>query len=97
MYGHILVKLLTEERYEDCDVRYFEINKVKVKAEGINTAFTVTQFHFLKWPEHVTPPITSSLIELVGNVDRVQMGADSKPMIVMCKYVKLHIYFDSFS
>ena len=53
--------------------------------EGVKTAFTVTQFHFLEWPEHETPPIISYLIELMGNVNRVQMGATSKPMIIMYK------------
>lgn len=85
-YGQISVKLLTEERYGYCDLRKFEIDEEKVAGvEGVKTAFTVTQFHFLEWPEHETPPITSSLIELMGNVNKVQMGAGIKPIIVMCK------------
>ena len=87
-YGQISVKLLTEERYGYCDLRKFEINKEKVTVvEGVKAqaSFTMTQFHFLEWPEHESPPITSSLIELMGNVNKVQMGTRSKPMIVMCK------------
>ena len=83
-----MVTLLTEERYGYCDLRKFEINEDKTShpgVEGVKTDFTVTQFHFLEWPEHETPPITSSLIELMGNVNKVQMGAGNKPMIVMCK------------
>ena len=84
-YGQITVKFLTEERYGYCYLRKFEIDEEKTGVEGVKTAFTVTQFHFLEWSEHETPPITSSLIELMGNVNKIQMGAASKPMIVMCK------------
>ena len=84
-YGQITVKFLTEERYGYCDLRKFETNEEKARVEGVKTAFTVTQFHFLEWPEHETLPITSSLIELMGNVNKIQMGAASKPIIVMCK------------
>jgi hypothetical protein len=70
-------------------LRRFEISEDKAThpgVQGVNTAFTVTQLHFLVWPEHA-PPITSSLIELVENVNKVQMGAGNKPMVIMCKYV----------
>ena len=89
MYGHITVKLLAEENYGDYDLRKFEISEDEIThpgVQGVKTAFTVTQLHFLVWPEHETPPITSSLIELVENINKVQMGAGNKPMIIMCKY-----------
>ena len=87
-YGHITVRLLSEENYGDYDLRKFEISEDKTfhpGVEGVKTAFTVTQLQFLVWPEHETPPITSSLIELVENVNKVQMGSGSKPMTVICK------------
>ena len=87
-YGQITVKLLLEEKYGDCDMRKFEVNEDKASHRGVvgvKTAFTVTQFHFLSWPEHEAPPITSSLIELINNVNKVQMGSGNRPMIVMCK------------
>ena len=84
-YGHITVKLLLEEHYGDCNLRKFEINEDKTGVVGVKTAFTVTQFHFMVWPEHETPPITSSLIELIGNVNKVQRGSGGRPMIIMCK------------
>ena len=49
------------------------------------TAVCVTQFQFLAWPENETPPNSSSLIELVENVNKVQMKSRNRPMIVMCK------------
>lgn len=87
-YGQVTVKLLLEEKYGDYDLRKFEINEDKSShpgVSGVKTAFTVTQFHFLAWPEYETPPITSSLIELIGNVNKVQMGSGNRPIIVMCK------------
>ena len=78
-YGQITVKFLAEERYGYCDLRKFEIDEEKAGVEGVKTAFTVTQFLFLEWSEHETPPITSSLIELMGNVNKIQIGAASNP------------------
>ena len=84
-YGQITVKMLSEDNYGDYNLRKFEINEDKTGVFGVKTAFTVTQFHFLVWPEHETPPITSSIIELVDNVNRNQMRSGNRPMIVMCK------------
>ena len=77
-------------------MRKFEISEDKLThpgVQGVKAAFTVTQLHFLVWPEHETPPFTSSLIELVENVNKVQMGARNKPMTIMCKYV--HIIYNT--
>ena len=55
--------------------------------EGVKTGFTVTQLQFLVWPEHEILPMSSSLIELVENVNnKVQMDSGNRAMIVMCKY-----------
>ena len=87
-YGQITVKLLQEEAYGDYNLRKFEVNEEKSPNStvvGVKTSFTVTQFHFMVWPERETPPITSSLIELVDNVNKVQMGSGNRPITVMCK------------
>ena len=84
-YGQITVKMLSEESYRDYNLRKFEINEDRTGVVGVKTAFTVTQFHFLAWPEIETPPITSFLIELVDNVNRNQMRSGNRPIIVMCK------------
>ena len=97
-YGHITVKLLAEENYGDYELRKFEINEDRTAhpgVQGVETSFTVTQLHFKVWPEHETPPITSSLIQLVENVNKVQMGAGNKPTIIMCKYVYIFVKYNS--
>jgi len=52
-----------------------------------STAFTVTHFHFQRWPEHSCPFSTSSLLVLMDNVTKVEMGAGSKAITVMCRCV----------
>ena len=87
-YGQIMVTLLSEENYGDYNLRQFEINEKRASHPGmigVRTAFTVTQFQYMVWPEHETPSSTSSLIELIDNVNKVQMGFGNRPMIVMCK------------
>ena len=87
-YGKVIVKKLTEERHGDFVWRTFEVdaeNKQGSTTSDVKTAFTVTQFQFMVWPEHETPPITTSLIEMIDNVTKVQMGSVNRPMIVMCK------------
>ena len=87
-YGKVMVKKISQEKRGDIILRKFVVDEKKQQASSllnVKTAFTVTQFQFLVWPEHETPPITSSLIELVDNVNKVQMGSGNRPMIVMCK------------
>ena len=84
-YGKITVKLLSEENFGDYNWRKFEINENRASYFGVIGVRTVTQFQFMVWPEHETPSLTSSLIELIDNVNKVQMGTGNKPMIVMCK------------
>jgi len=50
-----------------------------------STAFTVTHFHFQRWPEHGCPPSTSSLLVLMDTVMMVEMGARGKAITVMCR------------
>ena len=63
-------------------MRKFEVNEDKASHPGVlgvKTAFTVTQFHFLAWPEHEAPPITSSLIELISNVNSCLLYTSPSP------------------
>jgi hypothetical protein len=83
-----MVKKLSHEKRGDVIVRRFEIDEkkqIESSLVGLRTAFTVTQFQFLVWKEDETPPITSHLIDMVDNVNKVQMGSGNRPMIVMCK------------
>jgi len=50
------------------------------------TALTVTHFHFQRWPERGCPPSNSSLLLLMDNVTKVEMGARGKAITVMCRY-----------
>ena len=85
-FGKLMVKKLSHEKHGDVIVRRFEIDETKQPSlAGLKTAFTVTQFQFLVWKEDETPPITSHLIDMVDNVNKVQMGSGNRPMIVMCK------------
>ena len=45
----------------------------------------VTQFHFLRWPKYGEPSPPASLLELVENLTRVQMGTGNRAITVMCK------------
>ena len=86
--GKVMVKKITEENRGDFVVRRFEVDEKKQQTSSllnVKTSFIVTQFQFFMWPEHETPPITSSLIELIDKVNKVQMGSGNRPMIVMCK------------
>ena len=85
-FGKLMVKKLSHEKRGDVIVRRFEIDETKqTSLMGLKTAFIVTQFQFLVWKEDETPPITSHLIDMVDNVNKVQMGSGNRPMIVMCK------------
>ena len=82
------VKKISQESRGDFIVRKFEVDEKKHPKSSLHrlkTAFTVTQFEFLVWPDREMPHITSSIIELVDNVNKVQMGSGNRPMIVMCK------------
>ena len=92
-YGKLTVKKLTEESQEDFVWRKFEVDEVKEETSSSSddkTSFTVTQFQFRVWSEQEAPPTTSSLIELIDNVNRAQMSSGNRPMIVMCKLVQYH-------
>lgn len=87
-YGKVMVKKISQENRGDFVVRKFEIDEKKLDSSSLvnlRTSFTVTQIQFLGWPEHGTPPSSSSLIELVDNVTKIQMATGNRPMIVMCK------------
>ena len=87
-YGKVMVKKVSQESRGNFVVRKFEIDEKKQATSSlldVKTSFNVTQFQFLVWPECETPPITSALLELVDNVNKVQMGSGNRPMIVMCK------------
>ena len=86
-YGKVTVRKISRESFGDFVVRKFEIEEKKLETSrlDVKTSFILTQFQLLVWPDRDTPHVTASLIELVGNVNKVQMGSVNRPMIVMCK------------
>ena len=93
IYDKITVKKLSQVHVQRGDyiIRTFEIDSGKqlssscLSSINLKTAFSVTQFQLLAWPEHENPCDPSSLIELVEDVNKVQMKAHNRPIIVMCK------------
>ena len=49
------------------------------------SGFTVTQFHYLKWPEDSVPQTTTGVLEVANLVQKVQMATRNKAIVVMCK------------
>ena len=90
IYGKVTVKKVSQENFGDFIVRKFEIDERKqdttcTSLDHLKTSFIITQIQFTVWPEYGTHPSTSSLIELVNRVNKVQMVTGNRPMIVMCK------------
>ena len=50
-----------------------------------NSGFTVTQFHYTKWPEDGVPQSTTGVLEVANLVQKVQMSSGNKAIVVMCK------------
>lgn len=97
IYGKLTVKKLSQENFGDFILRKFEIDERKqdttcTSQDRLKTSFTITQIQFTVWPEYGTHPSTSSLVELVNRVNKVQMGTGNRPMIVMCKYVIINFH-----
>ena len=86
-YGKIVVKLYSEENHGDYIVQKFELmeDKQRTSLSFSPSSLYVTQFQFLRWPEHSPPQETSSLLELVDKVNKVQMSSGNKAITVMCK------------
>ena len=88
MYGRVTVKKISQENCGDFIVRKFEVDERKQDTKSLDyvkTSFIITQIQFTVWPEYGTHPTTSSIIELVDSVNKVQMATGNRPMIVMCK------------
>ena len=83
-----MVKLVSQEISSDVVIRYLELSEYSTRPpSGItpSTVMTVTLFQFLYWSRCSTPQGTSAIIELMGNVNRVQMSSGNTAITVMCK------------
>ena len=98
IYGKVTVKKISQENFEDLILRKFEIDERKQDTTytplgHLKTSFIITQIQFTVWPENGTHPSTSSLVELVNRVNKVQMATGNRAMIVMCKYIIIHRWY----
>ena len=88
-YGRVIVKLVDQEISTDLVIYYLEISEYNPRPQSITSKCTVTPvtlFKYMHWSRLVcTPQGTSTLLELVGNINRVQMSSGNKPITVMCK------------
>lgn len=46
---------------------------------------TITHFHYTKWTEKACPPAAADLIDLIGEVLRVQRKSGNGPITVHCR------------
>ena len=66
----------------DITIRKMEIVESQAKKP---TGFTVTQFHYTKWPEEGVPQSTTGVLEIDDLIQKVQMSTGNKAIVVMCK------------
>ena len=84
-YGKYTVTLNKQDVHGDFAVRKMEITESQARMSVSNAGFTVTQFHYVKWPEDGVPQSTTSVLEMANLVQKVQMSTGNKAIVVMCK------------
>ena len=84
-YGKYTVTLTSQEVYSDYVTRKMHLEVATESQSSGQTGFTVTQFQYVKWPEHGVPQTTIGVLEVANLVQKVQMGSGNKPIVVMCK------------
>ena len=47
---------------------------------------TVTQYHYLKWPEGGKPKVTSSILKMAADLVKTQSSTGNKGITVVCKW-----------
>jgi len=79
VYNHFEVHLVSEHIWcEDYLVRSFYLKNLRT-----NETRTVTQFHFLTWPDHGVPPASKPLLEFRRKVNKSYRGRQC-PIVVHC-------------
>lgn len=80
-YQDYEVHLVSEHIWcDDYLVRSFYLKNLKT-----GETRTVTQFHFLSWPENGIPPNTKSILDFRRKVNKSYKGR-SCPIVVHCRY-----------
>ena len=84
-YGKYTVTLTSQEVCGDYAIRKMQVLESQARMSVSQSAVTVTQFHYVKWPEDGVPQSTTGVLEVANLVQKVQMGSGNKPIVVMCK------------
>ena len=62
-----------------------DIREYQSKDSISPSSFTITQIHYVKWPEDNIPQTTTAVLEIANLVQKVQIMSGNKPIVVMCK------------
>ena len=54
--------------------------------QGTPDGVAITQFHHTQWQSPVTPPSTVSVLKLIDNLIKTQMGTGNHAITVLCRY-----------
>ncbi|XP_078481055.1 uncharacterized protein LOC100183702 isoform X4 [Ciona intestinalis] len=81
-YDGYSVETVKEVEYGSYIVR--TINIEETKNEYATVLRKVKHFHYIAWPDHGVPLITSSIIQMQKNVNAEADSKDVKPIIVHC-------------
>lgn len=88
-YGRVTVKLVSQDITTDVIINYLELSEYNSRPQSGTsqcTATLVTLFKYMHWSKVGTPQGTSTFLELMGDVNRVQMSSGNQPITVMCKW-----------
>lgn len=81
LYGSFQVEMCTDEQaLLDYATRKFKISLVDSPQE----TRTITQFHYFQWPSSKCPEKAAALIDLIGDLLRVQRKSGNGPITVHC-------------
>ena len=84
-YGKLTVTLTDQKAFSEYVMRKLEVTEHQPTMSVMPTGYSVTQFHYLRWPEENAPNTTSTILEIANLVQKVQMSTGNKAIIVMCK------------
>ena len=84
-YGNYRVTLSKQDVFGDYAIRKLDIAESQSRMSVSNAGFTVTQFHYVRWPEDGVPQSTTGVLEVANLVQKVQMSTGNKAIMVMCK------------
>ena len=84
-YGNYTITLSKQDVRGDYAIRKLDISENQSRMFVNNAVFTVTQFHYIRWPEDGVPQTTTGVLEVANLVQKVQMNTGNKAIVVMCK------------